>query len=115
MDLALAKETELQEELNEILKKNTLLEDEIGAMRKRLYESDQDKRNEDGQRDMLMRQIKDMEGKEEKRESYIKGIEKQLRQSQEENERLQADANLYDREIYLKIKELEQQIQMMSE
>ena len=64
-------------------------------------------RNEDGQKDMLMRQIKEMEAKEEKTESYIKGIEKQLRQSQEENQRLQADANQYDREIYLKINEFE--------
>jgi regulator of replication initiation timing len=69
----------LQEELNELVKKNTLLEEEIATIRKRLYDSEQDKRNEDGQRDMMMRQIKEMEEKEEKRESYIKGIEKQLR------------------------------------
>jgi hypothetical protein len=36
---------------------------------------------------MLIRQVKDMEQKEEKREGYIKGVEKQLRLVQEENER----------------------------
>ena len=57
-----------------------------------------------------MRQVKDMEDKEEKRETYIKGIEKQLRQVSEENEKLKAEAAKYDREIYSKMKELEQQM-----
>jgi hypothetical protein len=74
-DQAIAKETELQEELVEIQRKNTTLEDEIVRVRKILIESEQ----EAGQREMMIRQIKDMEEREEKRETYIKGVEKQLR------------------------------------
>ncbi len=64
---------------------------------------------------MLLRQIKDLEEKDEKREDYIKGIEKQLRHITEENEKMQSDATKYDREIYIKMRELERDLQIINE
>ena len=62
-----------------------------------------------------MRQIREMEDKELKREGYIKGIEKQLRQVQEEKDKIENQIDQYDREIYSKMKELEGQMQLVNE
>ena len=59
--------------------------------------------------------MREMEDKEQKREGYIKGVEKQLRQVQEEKDRMQAEVNQYDREIYSKMKDLEGQMQIVNE
>jgi len=42
-----------------------------------------------GKEETIMRQIREMEDKELKREGYIKGIEKQLRQVQEEKDKIE--------------------------
>jgi predicted nucleic acid-binding Zn-ribbon protein len=96
LDLSIVKETELQEELNELQKRNNMMEEELSTLMKKVHEYEQDKRQADGHRDMLMRQVKKMEVKEDKRETYIKGIEKQLRQAQDENQRIQKDTNQND-------------------
>ena len=57
--------------------------------------------------------MKEAEEKEEKREHYIKGIERQLRQAQEEKDRMQIDVDKFEREIYTKIVELDNQIKSL--
>jgi len=58
----------LQEELTALHRINTRLEEDL-----------QGRLSHEGQLEVLIRQMREMEDKEQKREGYIKGVEKQLR------------------------------------
>ena len=69
----------------------------------------------EGQREQLLNKIKQLEQKDEKRELYITGLEKEVRTIKEENDRLRSNANHNDRESYLRLQDLERDLLLLSD
>lgn len=62
-----------------------------------------------------MIEARELKSKEEDREKYIKGIEKQMRQLEEESLRVKNDSSKQDRDTLGRIKELERDMVHLSE
>ena len=96
----MTKETELQEELIEIQRTNQLLEEELAAFR----DKEKDTRELETHSTQLVQLNQDLIAKDEKREAYIKALEKQLRQAKDEAEKSRTQAS---QDLYSKMRELE--------
>lgn len=107
IDQLLAKETELQEELIAIQRTNQLLDEELAAFR----DKEKDLETHSSQ---LVQLNQDLIAKDEKRESYIKALEKQLRHAKDEAEKLSKTTQA-SQDMYSKMRELERDASHLSE
>lgn len=105
----------MHEELNDLQRMNTEIEEENNQLRIKSEEIFDQVQNLEGQKEQLVEQIQALEAKDEKRELYIGGLEKQVRQLKEESDRLKVDSNQIDRDTYLQIRELERDLVHITE
>ena len=113
--MMITKETELQEECTELAKTNNQLNEQLATLKEHEAQSCQSVTQIEGQRDQLLSKIKQLEQKDEKRELYISGLEKEVRTLKEENDRMRSNANHNDRESYLKLQDLERDLLLLSD
>ena len=113
--MMITKETELQEECTELAKSNNQLNEQLATLKEHEAQSCQSVTQIEGQRDQLLSKIKQLEQKDEKRELYISGLEKEVRTLKEENDRMRSNANHNDRESYLKLQDLERDLLLLSD